>query len=161
MKVLHDFKRNGSISGRKMFFYTFFSILAAAYFMYLVYSIHDNKSELSQIQPQLEDYVLSQQFLNSYACFAYQDQDSKRIMPWSIDIGKFNEESLSRCYPVKDTKTKAYRFTLIYGSKKVTINTGNWEGFLSKADTKKVSVFENGRLIEDSAELFIEIQNAK
>ncbi len=118
-----------------------------------------NKSEIAEILPGLEDYLLSQRFLNSPLCFALKDEDSSRIYPLVIDSEKFNTNNLNKCYDAKDTKVKAYRLTLNYENEKTTINTKNWQGFLKKAETKKVFVYDKGNI--KIAELFIEMQDVK
>ena len=111
------------------------------------------------IPPDLENHLLTQRFLNSPLCFTYQDEDTNRFYPGVIDLTKFNQDNLNKCYNAEDTKVKAYRLTLDYNNEKITINTKNWEGFLKKAQTEHVFVYDEGET--QRAELLIEMQNVK
>ena len=163
MRILKLFRNkkaeSDEISGSKMIFYLIFSFLAAIVFMIIVYLARSNRMEIANIPSGLENYIITQRFLISPLCFAFQDADSKRVYPWVLDLKKFNEENLNKCYSASDTKLKAYRLTLAYGTEKKTISTKNWEGFLKKGETKQVFVNNEGRIIK--GELFVEMQDAK
>lgn len=151
--------KKAQIAGRKMIFYIVFAFIAAITFLLIVYMVSSDKSDISVIYPGLEDYLLTQRFLLSQECFAYQD-DSGRTYPWTIDIRKFTQNNLDECYTADKTNVKAFRLTLSYGASKTTLSTKNWEGFLKKAETKKVEVYDQGRKT-GTGELFIEIQYEK
>lgn len=152
--------RKADISGRKMIFYIVFSFVAAITFMLIVYLTDSGRSKIADIPSGLEDYLLIQRFLSSSNCFAYQDADSGRTEHRSIDLQKFNEINLNKCYDATDTKIKAFRLTLSYGNSKNTINTKNWEGFVKRAETRVIDVYD-GQIRQMQAELFIEVQYAK
>ncbi len=152
------FGRKGDISGRKMIFYIVFAVVATITFLLIVYMVSTDKSKIAVIQPGLEDYLLMQRFLLSPNCFVYQD-DSGRAHPWTIDIEKFNQNSLNQCYDAENTKAKAFRLTISYGTFKSTLITKNWEGFIKKAETKHVYVNDKGQIKQ--GELFIEVQDVK
>ena len=151
--------KKSQIVGRKMIFYVIFGFVAVITFFVILSFASSNRSEISIIPFGLENYLSSQRFLNSQLCFVFQDKDTVRTEPWQIDIEKFTQENLNKCYNAEDTNVKAYRLTLNYNNEKITITTKNWEGFLKKAETKKVTVYDKGK--EQRAELFIEMQDAK
>lgn len=153
--------KKAQISGRKMLFYAIFAFMAAITFLFTIHYVGSQRSEIAKPPFGVPDYLVSYRFLNSPDCFAYEDQESDRAYPWTIDLGKFNPKNLNNCYNTKDTKVKAYRFTLSFRDYKSTIATSNWEGFLKKAETKTVSVYNNDRLESTEAELFIEMQDVK
>lgn len=153
------FGRKGDISGRKVIFYIVFSFIAAIVFLLVVYMVTSDKSKITEILPGLEEYLLIQRFLTSPNCFAYQDADSGKVYAWTIDLQKFNENNLNKCYSASDTKVKAFRLSLSYGTLKTAISTKNWEGFLKKGETRQVYIYDRGQI--KTGELFIEIQDVK
>lgn len=76
-----------------------------------------------------------------------------------IDLRKFNQEILNKCYNAENTKVNAYKITLTYENEKMTLATQNWEGFFKKAETKRVKVYDGGKIY--NAEFFVEIQDGK
>ena len=158
--MLHIFfNKKADMSARKIIFYGIFGFLAVVAFLLLVWITSTNRSEISKIPPNLENHLLVQRFLNSPFCFAFQDEEINKIYPGIIDLTKFNEDNLNKCYNAEDTNVKAYRLTLSYNNEKISINTKNWEGFLKKAETKHVSVYDDG--IIQRGELLIEMQDVK
>lgn len=152
------FSKRSSISGRKVLFYAIFSIIAAISAMLILYLVSSNKSAIAEIPSGLEDYLTAQRFLNSPICFVFQD-GSNRAYPWVIDLEKFNQANMDKCYSAPDAKVNGYRLTLDHGKGKLTIITKNWEGFLKSAETKQVFIYNKGDV--QKAELLIEMQNAK
>lgn len=158
-KIFSSKKAETDISARKVIFYIVFGILASITFLLIAFLVPVNASEISQIPEGMENYILIQRFLSSPLCFAYVDKDTGRAYPGLIDTGKFTQANLDGCYDAKDSNAKAYRLTSNYWKDTKTIQTTNWEGFLAKAQTEKIKVYDNG-LINDAA-LFIEMQEAK
>jgi len=156
MKILN---KKSQIHGRKMFYYIIFGFVAIVVFFFIIWLTSSEKSEISIIPPGLENYLLTQRFLNSALCFAFQDEDTDRIYPWLIDLNKFNQDTLNKCYGAEETNVKAYKLTLTYGENKVTLNTKNWEGFLKSGETKDIFVIYEGGIQRE--ELFIEMQDVK
>jgi len=160
MKVLTILSnKKADMSARKLIFYCVVGFVLVAMFFLIIWLVYSNKSDISEIPIGLENYLMVQRFLNSPSCFAFQDKDSNRVYQWTIDFKKFNQDMLNKCYNEETTSVKAYRLTLNYGNKKITINTRNWEGFLKKAETKNVIIYDEGKI--QRAELFIETQDAK
>lgn len=156
-KILSN--KKSDISARKIIFYAVFGFVAIVVFFLIVWLTGSKSLEISKIPPGIENYLTSQRFLNSPSCFAFQDENTKRTYLWSIDLRKFNQETLNKCYNAEDTKVNAYRLTMTYENQKITLNTKNWEGFLKKAETKHVSIYDEGKT--KRGELFIETQDAK
>lgn len=153
------FNKKSDISARKVIYYVVVGFVLIVAFLLIVWLASSGKSKISEIPAGLENYLITQRFLSSQHCFVFQDKDTNRVYPRVIDLAKFNEENLNKCYNAKDTKVKAYRLTLTYGNEKITINTQNWEGFLKKAETKQVFVYNKEK--SERGELFIEVQDAK
>ncbi len=151
--------KKSDIAGRKLIFYIVFGFALTGGFLLLMWLLPKNASEVNEIPIGLENYLSAQRFLNSPLCFAFQDKDTSIVYPGMIDLTKFNQDNLNKCYNAENTKVKAYRFTLNYNNRKSTISTKNWEGLLKEAKTEQVLVNDIGNI--QGAELFIEVQDAK
>ena len=148
-----------SIAGRKLIYYIVVIPIIVTGFFIVVWIVSSNKSSISEIHAGVEDYLVLQRFLNSPSCFAFVDNDLKRVSSWMIDLSKFTQENLEKCYNADSTRVNAYRITLSYNDQKVVISTKNWEGFFKKAETRRIYLYNNNKI--QKAELFIEMQNAK
>ena len=56
------------------------------------------KNRLTYVPPQLKADFIALRFTNIPECFAYQDLITKRVYPGVIDINKFDETRLFKCY---------------------------------------------------------------
>ncbi|MBI2557958.1 hypothetical protein HYW20_01440 [Candidatus Woesearchaeota archaeon] len=153
------FNKRADISGRKMIFYLIVGFVLIAAFFIVVTLVSSDKSIISKIPPDLENYLTIQRFLSSPECFTLYDQSISRAYPSIIDINKFNQINLNRCYDAENTLVKSYRLTLKYGDQQITINTKNWQGFIKKSEIRQIFVNNNGKT--DRAEIYIEVQDAK
>ena len=142
-----------------MIFYLIVGFVLIAAFFIVVYLVSSDKSIISRIPSDIENYLTIQRFFSSPECFALYDQSIGRSYPFVIDINKFNQLSLNRCYDAENTLVKAFRLTLKYADQQITINTKNWQGFIKKSEIKQVFASNNGKT--DRAELYIEVQDAK
>lgn len=69
-------------------------------------------------------------------CLAYQDSETKRFYPGIIDLTKYNEETLKKCYG----NTKSFNFQLIDLDKEESFDK-ILLGFGASLSIKKYSVF--------------------
>lgn len=151
--------KKSEVSARKIIFYGVACFVIVAAFFLIVWISYSGKSKINEIPSGLENYILAQRFLRSPVCFTLKDKDTNRAYPMAIDLEKFNQANLDNCYNAEGTQVKAYRLTLDYSGTKININTRNWEGFLKKAETKKILLYDHGKI--QMAELFVEAQDAK
>ncbi|MCH8003539.1 MAG: hypothetical protein IH934_02815 [Nanoarchaeota archaeon] len=151
--------KKSQIAARKVIFYIYVAVAVSITFLILVWIIPANFSEIAIIPTNLENYLIVQRFFTSPSCFALQDTATDRVNSWTIDLAKFKEENLNSCYDALNTDVKAYRLVLDYNGKKTPINTENWKGFLEKAETFQVFVYDSGKI--QKADLLIEVQSAK
>ena len=158
MKAYHKKfnKRAADISARKIIFYIIFGFLVAIVFLFIAFLVPTKSSEISQIPAGMENYVLTQRFLNS--CFAMHDENADRFYP-IIDLVKFNQENLDKCYNINGANVKAYRLTLKYGTEPKILTTKNWEGFLTQRETNYIFINENGKI--SRAAILVETQDVK
>ncbi len=106
--------KKSQIASRKIVFYIIAAIIISIAFLLLVYVIPSRKSEIALIPLTLENYLLTQRFFNSPSCFAFQDEKTSRAYPWIIDLEKFSQDNLNKCYDANNKDVKAYRLTLGY-----------------------------------------------
>jgi hypothetical protein len=146
------------ISGRKIMFYLVAVLVITASFFLIVWFVSTGKTQISEITPGLENYLIIQRFLSSPSCFVFEEEQIK-AHPLVLDPKKFNQNNLDKCYNAENTKVKAYNLRLKYGTEEKSLATRNWEGFLKKSETKRIYVYDEGRIIR--GELIIEMQDAK
>ncbi len=111
-----------------------------------------------------ETFIFLQRFINSPLCFSASQEGFNSFFN-TIDIQRFEQETLDRCYSVEPLKFKnkkrAFRLTLrniIDGSER-SITTKNWgdSAIITKVP-KKITIYDKGKFSEG---LFImEFQNA-
>lgn len=147
------------ISGRKVIFYLVAVLVITAAFFLIVWFVSTGKTQISEITPGLENYLIIQRFLTSPSCFVFEEKDIGRAYSSMLDLKKFNQQNLDKCYNIEGTKVKAYRLTLKYGAEEKSLATRNWEGFIKKSETKKIYVYDEGKIIR--GKLIIEMQDAK
>lgn len=153
------FNKKADMSARKIIFYIVVTPLLVITFFLIVWLSSSNEVNISEIPIGLENYLIVQRFFNSPSCFIFIDKDTNRAYPLVIDPTRFNQDNFNKCYNAEDTKVKAYRLTLNYANTKRTINSKNWEGFIKKAETKQILVYNEGNL--QKAEFLVELQDAK
>jgi len=89
--------------------------------------------------PKMLDVTLtSERFVST--CFSYQDPDTLRTYPGMIDISKFTQEKMAKCYSPKKAQVRAYRLKLVYDSKEAIVQSSNWIGKKPDVLTKSVIV---------------------
>ncbi|GEM_PF-3161702 len=151
--------KKGDMSARKLIFYILFSFTAPVIFLLILKFVHSDKAQISEIPSGLEEYAISQRFLNSRNCFAFQDIESKRLYSGILDLERFNQKIMDECYDGQDTGVKAYRLTLIYDGKTIQLKTKNWEGFLKHAKTINIPIHNGDKIT--TGKLLVEMQDAK
>ncbi|MBI2666427.1 hypothetical protein HYX13_02330 [Candidatus Woesearchaeota archaeon] len=60
------------------------------------------KSKLLHVPEEQQAQFISLRFMNIPECFAYGDSRSERVYPGVIDLSKFTQEQMKRCYPVPE-----------------------------------------------------------
>ena len=62
------------------------------------------KSSLAEVPPELRAELISLRFVNAPECFAYQDSATGRIFAGVIDLQKFTQERMDKCYRTEPEK---------------------------------------------------------
>ncbi len=63
-------------------------------------------------QPSAEQNILTYRILNTPSCFSYVDKDIEQVDAGLIDLSKFTQEQLDKCYVVAPSMTKKDCFKL-------------------------------------------------
>lgn len=147
----------------------FFIIAVGVVGIIIVKLANVNVSSGTNIPEGLEDeLVLAARFYNSEDCFAYVD-DVGRVHPKVIDVNKFTQENMNKCFPQGEVK---YAFSLSLSVPRPRtsgpgpplvlgpINTFNWwPGFERNVVLEDIFIILDGNKI--AGNLKINIKNVK
>jgi len=140
-----------------------FIVLIAALMLVFVF-LPQYKNSLIEVPQELRAELISLRFVNTPECFTYQDQATGRIFARVIDLQKFTQERMDKCYRTKPEKGfKDYNFALelegytptIDGQKKLLSSNK----FFNKVDFTlyKQVLVRNGNRLEPTT-LIIHVQ---
>ena len=80
----------------------FMVVVAAMMLMFVL--LPQYKASLVEIPPELRAELISLRFVNTPECFTYQDPASGRIFAGVIDLQKFTQERMDKCYRTEPEK---------------------------------------------------------
>lgn len=113
--------------GYKMMFWAVFIFFIAGLFLVFGQIIYSYKSQAVHVPAQFQADLIALRFSNNPDCFAYQDKDVQRVYPGSIDVAKFNQESMDRCYKTdKDRGIKEFNFRLKLQEMGTEVHSNNY-----------------------------------
>jgi|SRR3989338_286363 len=150
---------------RKQFFWgiaVFMVVIAALIFSFILLPSYERS--LVEVPPKLRAELISLRFVNTPECFTYQDPVSGRVFAEVIDLQKFTQKNLDKCYRTEPAKGfEDYNFALelegytptLDGQKKLLM-TNN---FFNKVDFTlyKPVLVRNGERLEPTR-LVIQVQ---
>ncbi len=105
-------KANGYILGKKPLYFIVILICLTISFLLFSYAISREVYSTTYIPDNLETTIFINRFLNSPDCLAYQDKETGRTYPGIIDLKKFNDKTLEKCYFTEDNALKAFKLIL-------------------------------------------------
>ncbi len=157
-KIFFSKKGSGYEIGKKPTYYVVIFFFLTISFMLFGFLIISEVSSSSSIPDNARTTVLINRFLNSEDCFAYKDSETGRVYPGIIDIEKFNENNLEKCYYAeKKYDSKSFRLTLNGEDiEKKTILTTNWGSSRFGQASQYVLLYNNGEI--SKANLLIAVQ---
>lgn len=122
-----------------------------------------NFVQIENVYPtNVKSFLETQKFFSNPECFAYTDPVTGRTLSYTLDLDKFNEIKLDRCYNYSSTSA-AYKITLYDSSSarnklRDTIYTPNWGSDPpSMKQSFTVRVINNKETIQGLVELEIQI----
>jgi len=111
-KIFFSKRASGYLLGKKpMYFLAVLFYLTFA-FLFFSFFISSNITSANTIPANVKTTVLINRFLNSPDCFAYVDEETGRAYPGIIDIKKFDDDKMSKCYSTNDDNSYSFRFEL-------------------------------------------------
>ena len=150
---------------RKQFYWGIAAFMVVIATLVLVFVLLPSyQRSLVEVPPKLQAELISLRFVNTPECFTYQDPASGRIFAGVIDLQKFTQAQLDKCYRTESEKGyENYNFALelegytptLDGKKKLLI-TNN---FFNKVDFtlyKEVLVRNGDRL--EPTRMVIQVQ---
>jgi len=111
-KIFFSKRGSGYILGKKPMYFIILLICLTISFLLFNFAIMREISSTTVIPDNLEMTILINRFLNSPDCLAYKDKETGRTYSGVIDLEKFNDKTLEKCYSTKDNDLKAFKLTL-------------------------------------------------
>ena len=111
-KMFFSKKASGYILGKKPLYFIINLICLTISFILFSYAISREVYSTTVIPDNLEATIFINRFLNSPECLAYQDKETGRTYPGIIDLEKFNDTTLEKCYSTEDDTLKSFKITL-------------------------------------------------
>lgn len=127
---------------RKMIYWAIAAVVITIVVIAFTLIIANYKSTLTKVPPKLRAELIALRFVNAPGCFAYQDEITGRIYPGVIDLSKFNEETMNKCYQSESIKN--FNFQLVLDDK--TLETDEWKHVTDFTLFKEVLVKEREEL---------------
>jgi hypothetical protein len=109
--------------GRKFPFWLLFTFFVVGSFVLFAGATSMFKNRILTIPPNLHADLISQRFTNIPECFAFQDESTGRVYPGILDLNKFNQDQLNRCYITDEERgIKEFNFRLKLKDTEITTN---------------------------------------
>ncbi|MEK6900175.1 MAG: hypothetical protein AABX05_03555 [Nanoarchaeota archaeon] len=89
---------------RKQIFWMIIGVVAIIVLLSLVFMLRSYQKELVEVPDELQAELIILRFVNNPDCFAYQDANNGRAFPGVIDVSKFTQERLDKCYATEKEK---------------------------------------------------------
>ncbi|MBU1204688.1 MAG: hypothetical protein KKE93_02150 [Nanoarchaeota archaeon] len=156
-KIFFSKRASGYLLGKKpMYFLAVLFYLAFA-FLFFSFFISYNITSTNAIPANVETTVLINRFLNSPDCFAYEDGETGRAYHGIIDIKKFDDDKISKCYSTNKDKSYSFRFELESANiDRKVCSTPNWGARRFNKISRHVLIYDEGNLY--TGRLLISIQ---
>ncbi len=98
---------------RKQIYWMIAGVLITATIIAFALIMSGYQRKLVEVPEELRAELISLRFVNAPECFTYQDSVTGRVFPGTIDVNKFTQERLDKCYRTATEKGfKDYNFAL-------------------------------------------------
>ncbi len=147
-------------TAQKVVFWTIVGIVITGVMFAFVLTIVNYKGKLVQVPSQLQAELIALRFTNVEDCFARHDPQSGTTMSGVIDLQKFTDQQLEKCYPLDlQTGHTRYNFRLLLQEHNTEIKTSSYANRDIFSFNKEVLVSKDGRLLKD--QLIVYVQDLK
>src|SRR3989344_1420644 len=131
---------------RKQIYWMIAGVLITITVIALVFLFSGYQRQLVEVPEELRAELIGLRFVNTPECFTYQDPITGRAFPGVIDVNKFTQERLHRCYRTENERGfKDYNFAL------------ELEGYAPIVDGEKQLMRTNNFFNKDDFTLFKEV----
>lgn len=144
--------KQGQFELRKMIYWMIAGVVITMVIFAFAMIISSYKNKLTIVPPKLRVELISLRFVNAPDCFAYQDEITGRVYPGVIDLSKFNEGRMDRCYQSKSTKN--FNFQLVLDNR--TLNTDEWKHKTDFTLFKNILVKEGEELKSTRLKIYVQ-----
>lgn len=126
------FNKKGSSGGgysiaRKMIFWMFIMVIITIAIITLVFLLGGYQNSLAEIPGEFKSEVITLRLFENPDCFAYTNPITNRVNPNVVDINKFTQEQMNRCYYTgEESGYKDIQFELFIPSKEIRIATNDY-----------------------------------
>lgn len=141
--------------GGKFPFIIMFALLITFLFLMFGIVIAVNNNQLTAVPPKLNAELIALRFGNVEECFAFKDPESGRIFSGTIDLSKFNEDELNKCYSA-GIKYFQFRLNLPKSEKEITTNKYYFHDKDKLTMRKEVLVKDGEELVKDQLVIFVQ-----
>ena len=148
-------KKAQSVVAGKLPFFVIMGIAFVIMAIFLVYFIGSFNSNLLKVSPELNDAIHTYRFLNNPNCLAYQDGFTGRTDVGLVDLRKFTDEQMAKCYDT-ELSTDSHFLIKLENSSKNGVKTEGWLNVVHNTVIKKVRVLDNNKISDDM--MFIYVQ---
>jgi hypothetical protein len=117
MPIKINKKGDGFIPATKSIFWLFAMIFSLFGIITLVVFFSIYQGQLVDMPRELEAETIVLRFVNNPDCFTYQDPVTNRVYPGVIDVEKYNQDYLDKCYYTEESKGyETYNFGFLLES---------------------------------------------
>ena len=146
---------------RKMIYWMIAGVVIAVVVLAFTFMIGGYRNKLTQIPPELRAELLALRFTNNAECFAVHDENTGAVMTNTIDLSRFNQEIMDKCYRTEEEKgLKTFNFRLRLKNEGQEVITNN---YFHKDDftlTKEVLVKKEGqgkgKFVQDQLVVYVQ-----
>jgi len=106
----------------KSFYWAIAGTVLTVLTLIFAFTISAYISQVTNTPPEIKVNLISSRFVNIPECFAYQENITKAVYPGVIDLDKFTDEQMLKCYKTSDIggiKTYNFRLKLKNANKEV------------------------------------------
>jgi len=149
----------GFEESQKTIFWTVMVIAITFFIFIFVYALSGYQGKISEVPSQLKTEMIVLRFINIPACFAYQDENTERIHSGIIDLRKFNDEQLAKCYHTEGLGGfKTFNFRLELSSHQEQLISDNYFNLDNDDFTikKEVLVREGDNLRKEMLTIYVQ-----
>lgn len=151
--------KKGQFEFRKSIYWTIIGIVITMVVFMFAFTISSYKSNLTKVPVEIRSELITLRFVNSPDCFAYQDKNTGRVFPGVIDMDKFSEEQLRKCYFTESERGyKDFNFRIVLESSFEELVTNNY--FYDDKDEltlfKEVLIRKQSGLFKDQLIIYVQ-----